>query len=202
VNNEVIEYTAEAGDIIVPKSKMPVTVMCQSGEAHGLHELRVYVADQNLTKEDFKGMVALDEYSTDRKKLALGLSHGGGNTRGRNLFLEFVRVRPLFENKGLCSMIVKTLVQMGREKLGVDTMTAYFAWKAEGWNHRVNFLNSLGFEGVPDYLEQETDECLKKAEAINDKLILPQQRLQRINPELLKPNQRVTEMMLEHGKLF
>ena len=203
-------YVAQAYDMVLPKSGRPVTVLCQSGtdkicneERHGF---RVYLAKQGLAPRDFKEIVKLgkkNSHATDEIKLALSLAHKTpGQTRyaSSKLWLSRISVDKEMQNTGIGTATLSILMQLAR-KYGMNEMRAVFNNLPAGWNHRVDFYNSKGFNNVPEHVEVE-DYSYTQDFVIKGSMYVPSRKLRQIKPRLLEPNREVTDMMEWEGKLF
>lgn len=201
MKSDDIQYTAAAYDFTIPKSGTPVTALCQDGTAvvngKPLHGLRVFLAKQNLTKQEFKHVLKenIDVHSaTDKIKLAFAKA----NLEQDRVLLNYIEVAQAAENQGLGSSMLGLLMDMGRQ-YGASGMEAAF-WDVEkGWNHRVDFYNSNGFGDVPEYISKKNADGMRQTYMPYDYMFANERKLKNINKKSLVPNRRVTEMLLEHG---
>ena len=199
MSDNATTYTAKACDFVVPKSKIPVSVIWQEGQT----SQRIYFTKQNMTKDDFNHVIEVgkgDSFYTDEVKLALGLTVIQKSIHGAIQFLQRISVNKSEEDNGLGSAVLRILMEMGRAH-DAHGMMAVFERKVEGWNHRSDFYKARGFENVPRHITpMDTEDDLKALVAEN--IYAPEGKLKHIKPELFIPNQRLTEMVLEHGKPF
>lgn len=205
------QYLAEAVDCVIPKSDMPVTVLCQSStEQYNrqiYNEFRIYLAKANLTEEEFLHLTdfygaLFEKTPTDHVRLVR--AEAMLQQYRKEMFLRGINADDSVENKGLASFALEALMEIGRH-YGATSMGAKFDINPAGWNHRVDFYKSKGFINVPHYLKNEGTANIgdiKKALPNGACIHVPEHKLKRIDIKLFKPNKFITELMLDHGQMF